>query len=226
MFIADDKPGTAENYSTAISASNLRCEPDRGGAADSLIAVGWSSSRLGASLMRLQSEWDCSSKPAKPKAEAIKALATTLPRLEPSKTLDMRAAYERASEWHRHELGLLLQRLKTLPEVRLQMTIWARKAMIADAQHRAAEIILWHLDHTCEPCGGLGKIKIPGTPSLSHKDCKACHGSRQRPVPASDEQQRYRRESLIMLKHIDVCVKTAKTNLSHRLHGMRTKKHQ
>ena len=54
----NDTVTTAEKYSSAISASNLKVEADKGGAADVLIAVGWSPSRLGAALMRLHTEYD------------------------------------------------------------------------------------------------------------------------------------------------------------------------
>jgi hypothetical protein len=47
-----------EKYSSAIHSSNLRVEADKGGAADVLIAVGWSASRMGAALMRLHTEYE------------------------------------------------------------------------------------------------------------------------------------------------------------------------
>lgn len=47
-----------ERYSTANTASNLRCEADRGGAIDVIIASGMSPSRLGSALLRLRTEWD------------------------------------------------------------------------------------------------------------------------------------------------------------------------
>jgi hypothetical protein len=53
-----DFPTVEEKYTSAIHASNLRVEADKGGSADVLIAVGWSPSRLGAALMRLHSEQD------------------------------------------------------------------------------------------------------------------------------------------------------------------------
>ena len=49
---------TAEKYSSAIHASNLRVEAEKSGAGDLLIAVGWSASRIGAALMRLHTEYD------------------------------------------------------------------------------------------------------------------------------------------------------------------------
>lgn len=51
-------PTVAERYSQAIHASNLKVEADKQGSADTLIAVGWSQSRIGALLMRLQTKAD------------------------------------------------------------------------------------------------------------------------------------------------------------------------
>ena len=51
----DTKPDVTERYVTAINTSNLKTEADRGGAADVLIASGWSPTRLGSALLRLVS---------------------------------------------------------------------------------------------------------------------------------------------------------------------------
>ncbi len=53
-----DAPEVEERYITATNTSNLKISQDRPGAADVLIAAGWSASRLGAALMRLHSEFD------------------------------------------------------------------------------------------------------------------------------------------------------------------------
>lgn len=54
----DERPGVAERYSTAIEASNLKAEADKGGAVDLIIAAGWSGDGMGASLYRLRAEYD------------------------------------------------------------------------------------------------------------------------------------------------------------------------
>ena len=58
-----DAPGVAERYSTAITSSNLKVQADKSGAADLLIAAGWSPSRIGASLLRLVTEYDAAAIP-------------------------------------------------------------------------------------------------------------------------------------------------------------------
>lgn len=47
-----------ERYSSAVTASSLKVEADKGGAADVLIAAGWSPSRIGSALMRLHTKAD------------------------------------------------------------------------------------------------------------------------------------------------------------------------
>jgi hypothetical protein len=61
MQEALDKPTVEETYSRSVTSSNLRMETredSQTSAADVLIAAGWSSSRLGAALMRLRAEYD------------------------------------------------------------------------------------------------------------------------------------------------------------------------
>ena len=56
-----DTPTIAERYITATQSSNLRCETRADapiGHTGMLIAVGWSPSRIGAALMRLQTKAD------------------------------------------------------------------------------------------------------------------------------------------------------------------------
>ena len=57
-----DTPTIEERYISATQASNLKVEADKGGAADIIIAAGWSPSRVGQALMRLASEWDGAAK--------------------------------------------------------------------------------------------------------------------------------------------------------------------
>lgn len=58
MFDTQDRPGIEESYQVAGNTSDLTVEADRRGAADVLIAAGWSPTRIGAALMRLHSEYD------------------------------------------------------------------------------------------------------------------------------------------------------------------------
>lgn len=39
------------------------------------------------------------------------------------------------------------------------------------------ECLLWWLNNTCKSCGGHGQTIIPGTTTLSERDCKDCNGT-------------------------------------------------
>lgn len=218
----DTKPTVQERYSNATHTSNLRVEAERSGAADTLIAMGWSPSRLGAALMRVHSEWDGAEKPKRMNATAVDLLAASLPRLgEDKNVVDIVGARQQAQDWYMHELKILFGKLKTMPEVRHQLELWAHKQSIQNPNHHAADVLGWWLDHRCQACEGRGKEKIPNTPSLSMRDCRVCRGSGETRIPHKQGFPRYELDSRRMLKHIDVCVKTAQTNLKQRLQGYR-----
>lgn len=72
-------PGIDERYTTAITASNLKVEGDRTGAADLLIAMGWNKSRTGAALLRLRTEYDAHARaPGEVNATALRLLCGNL----------------------------------------------------------------------------------------------------------------------------------------------------
>lgn len=221
----DTKPTIEEKYTSATHASNLRVQAERGGSADVLIAMGWSPSRLGAALMRLHSEWDGCEKPKRMNPAAVELLAASLPRLGEGKNIvDIVGARNQAHDWYMHELKILFGKLKTMPDVRHQLELWAFKQSIQNPNHHAAEVLGWWLDHRCPACEGRGKEKIPNTPSLSMRDCRVCRGSGETRIPHKQGFPRYESDSRRMLKHIDVCVKTAQTNLKQRLQPYRPKK--
>ena len=63
MLINEDRAGVEEQYGHACTSSNLRCEADKRGATDVLIASGMSNSRIGGALMRLRTEYGSDSVP-------------------------------------------------------------------------------------------------------------------------------------------------------------------
>ena len=58
MTLPEDRPSTAERYGRAMRSSRLTVTPERAGDVDLLIAAGWTTDSLGASLYRLRAEWD------------------------------------------------------------------------------------------------------------------------------------------------------------------------
>lgn len=49
------------------------------------------------------------------------------------------------------------------------------------AKEMAQKCLAWHRDGTCRPCEGRAYSLIPGTKTLSERECPACRGSGKRP---------------------------------------------
>jgi hypothetical protein len=229
-----------ERYGLAINASNLRVRADdhADGAPRILIAAAMSPDRLGAALMRLVSEWDGSEKPRHPSRDDTLAVFKSLKpgyipfvyspaerqrREESDNKRRHDFAPQMTYDWYMHELKLLCQKLKTLPEVCAQVIAWVREQGIADAERRAAEVLNWWLHHVCPACNGRKKEHIPGSPSLSHRDCQVCKGSGMTRVPHGLNDSRGLVESWKILRHLNYCVAQAQGSLKVRLRGMRAR---
>lgn len=120
MLMNEEKRGIEEQYSSAMTSSNLRVEADRPGDADVIIAAGWNQSRIGGALLRLHTEFDASEKLRLATAEQFMLAGKT--------TKEQRAAAARqAFAFNLHETGLLLGKLKALPDVRAQAIMQAMK---------------------------------------------------------------------------------------------------
>ena len=213
----NQRPDIEENYSGAVTSSNLRMDVREGssvGAAGLLIAAAWSPSRVGASLMRLRSEWDSAEKPPRPTEQAIKALAATYPaRVKLADGLEvpaLKAATRHANEWHLHELRLLVGKLKTLTEARNQVALQAMKWRIEDPIPTAGAIIKFWLDQTCSACDGLKWKRAAGSPSLSNRMCTACGGTGIANVPRGQDGRK-------LANFMDDCVSIARRDIKKRL---------
>ena len=197
-------PDVAERFQTACGASNLKVEADKGGAADMMIAAGWSDSRVGMALLRLHSEFDGAAKPKRMGEAAIRALAEANP--DDKGKPRMTWARSEAVAWHRKELRLLAQSLKSRASVLEQLTTWAilkgiDPAVVGPAVHH------W-LSPTCSVCDGHGRRKLPDAPSLSGKPCHACSGTGHTPHPEGSAR---------VLGRIDYVVQVARSSLKQRL---------
>lgn len=52
-----------------------------------------------------------------------------------------------------------------------------RELARVEAEDMARAVLAWHRDSRCKPCGGLGLLKMPGTPHLSGNACSHCRGT-------------------------------------------------
>jgi hypothetical protein len=198
-FGENDRPGVDEQYLTASVTSNLRVGNDSNirTPGDLVAAAGMNKHRMGLALRRLLTEWDKSAKPPTPTAAQIDALAATFPK-EPKgsehagmvrEESDGRTTYrrphavawEQAQHWYRHELGLLMQSLKSLGTVRAGLVYHYPDPDVV------AGVLVWWLAPTCPHCGGRQKRTIAGTQHLSATDCRPCRGTGLRDTPHGSE---------------------------------------
>lgn len=199
-----------ERYTSAIHASNLRCETRDGApinAADVLIAVGWSPSRLGAALMRLHSEYDGVAKPRPVCHEGLVRMA--LKHKGTQKERETLAQIE-AANWLQNEKALFLGKLKALPAVIEQITIQSVKWEISNPIGFARVSVGHWLNQLCDKCHGVKFELIPNTPSTSAKTCNACNGIGLSVTPYGGDGRR-------MANYMDYCVEMGRRSIKQRL---------
>jgi hypothetical protein len=225
-MLNDEKRGVEEAYTSAGNTSDLRVEADLRGDADLIIAAGWSDSRVGMALLRLHSEWDKAEKPRRPTLQAIATLEATLrmpclPLACDEKALKIantkarqRAAQRMAQDWYMREMAKLVNKLKSLPEVRRELTRYVPKWGIQEAAVKVPAVIAYWLDQTCHACNGLKFTQIANTPALSTKACKACQGSGIAPVPHGQEGRR-------VANYMDECLQKGRDSIRRNLSSYR-----
>ena len=225
--VNEDRPNVEEQYTSATQASSLVVDPDHSGAADKLIASGWSKSRLGSALLRLHSEADRTPEPVRIHERGIQALAFEIARercqvenrgiAERSKrkepdvnAADLAAAREQAGQWYLQEHALRLQRLKTLPEVRHQLNMWAWASDIPKPADVVAGALQWWLTKRCHVCQGQRWQLIPGTGRLSQLPCEACSGTGKTEKPDGAL-------TTMVVVYIGDCINASRDSMSQRL---------
>lgn len=182
-----DRPTFDERYASARNSTNLTVDsselPNRD--ADVLMAAAWSQSRIGHALLQLHSEWDAAEKPRKPKKEDAERIALSLPLVEVGNASipNMKAAWELAYQWHTHETMILLAKLKTLPQIRINLAEQCRVWGWDDPIAKSSEILRWWLDQTCHTCHGTMWEVVEGTNRQSSRPCRACRGSGTSHIP-------------------------------------------
>lgn len=194
-----------ESYSSACSSSNLKVDDSRGDS-DYIIAAGMSKHATGNALMRLQSEYDKAEHPRIAVGAQFHRQAEREMKGATPAQVSARAA-ELAHAHNLHEAGLLLQQLKTLPEVRKILTAKARSWGMTGAEDKAVRVIRWFLDKTCTACGGTKWEVVPGTNRHGSKQCKACSGSGLSKIPCGEDGRK-------IAGYIDECMYSAKWGIS------------
>jgi hypothetical protein len=201
--VQDLEMTTEERYTSAIPASSLKFEAHKQGSADVIAAAGMSRSRVGAALMRLHTEWDRAEKPRRIDSAGLQRIAAEL--CDDEGRPDHARAEIEAAKWHHQQCIFALMRLKTLREVRVELTAQMVRWKIVDPADKAPAVILWWLDQTCPNCHGT-KLAATGRGSI----CKTCRGTGQARIPMGEEGKR-------LANYIDDCVDVARNSIKNRL---------
>ena len=203
----DNTVTIGERVATACHASNLRDEADRASKTDILKALAWSKSRLGAGLMRLQSEFDAIERPRPLTHEAMVSLALTMTGTPKEKQQKAKAE---AAKWQLTEKTLFLGKLKTLPAIIEQVAIQCARWDIPEPRKVATVTVGHWLNQVCPRCHGLKFELIPDSPTLSAKQCKPCNGTGVVNAP-------YGLAGKKMLNYLDDCVSIGQRSIRERL---------
>lgn len=205
----NERPGISETYAGAVGrgSSQVINDPQRKTPGDLIASAGMSPYRLGASLMRMQSQWQGSAAPPRAEVPDVKALARQAARdraeggidhatmtLDQKRAiragakvqrsdLDLAAAeqrrlYARATDWSMAENKLRFQQLKELPTVRAALNRYAtQRGWIDEAAALVAEALRCYLSPVCHACLGRKRGVIEGTARAIGKECRKCRGT-------------------------------------------------
>lgn len=85
---------------------------------------------------------------------------------------------------------LLVGQLKTLPDVRRELTIQLKAWGHDKPEDGALAIVAWWLHKVCSKCDGVRYEVIPGTGRTSGRACKACSGTGEARLPQGEMGKR------------------------------------
>lgn len=196
----NEKPCVEEQYATAVGSSNLRVGNDSNirTPGDLIAQAGMNKHRMGLALRRLMTEWDSSARAVSMPAKQVEALSRTYHKLpnglvlakgkdgKDEEVLPLVRAQREAEDWHAHELGVLFQRLKSLPAVREALVLHAESMICEPGEegvHLVCAVLQWWLHPTCPTCAGRKLKVIAGTGRTSSKACGLCKGTGERKLP-------------------------------------------
>ncbi|WP_019573338.1 hypothetical protein [Curvibacter lanceolatus] len=206
------EPRTIEEaYTAAIVSSHLRVEADRPGAADFLIAAGWSQSRIGLAMLRLHTEWERAAKPRPVSKEAVERIAKEVPRTvkvaPPHPATQQARAQAEVDRWEANEWILVIQQLKSWKGVAAILTGQMDKWKVHDPSAKASKVILWWMNQNCPACNGT-KLGPSGRGAM----CRPCKGTGKTQPPFGEDGKR-------LANWIDCCVELARGNIGQRRSG-------
>ena len=208
-----EAPTTQERYAAATQSSQLRLDARFTGDADYLIAAGLSKASFGTLLMRLQSDWDSSTRriPRKPTRRAIalaaqKSLGKGITKVTKEFS---EAAREKLEAAYLSEVVMLSASLRSLAPARLHLSVKLLLEGMSDES--VTQIILGWLEPTCPFCSGR-KFQLAkwSQTELSDQVCGGCGGTGERPLLGEVEEA--------ARAYMDECVNDARQGVSRKVH--------
>ncbi|MBS0227684.1 MAG: hypothetical protein JSS23_03200 [Proteobacteria bacterium] len=112
----------------------------------------------------------------------------------------------RAGHGTRMDAAMFVGKLRTLPEVRIQIAMQLAAWKVDDSHEAALRILAWWLHKVCGKCHGRGYDVVPGTARLSAKSCRSCDGSGESRIPCGEPGKR-------MVNYLDDCVHHARQSI-------------
>lgn len=197
----DDRPSVEETYERATNTSNLKQEPERRTAADTLRDMAMSADTLATALRRLRSQWEQAEKPIRRRARSPKDFLT-----DGSVTTKEVAELAHTGEksifdaWFMRDTERLLGELSEYPKVRAALAVQALRWGMVDAEGKAAAVLRYWLNQNCPACGGTKWELYAGTTRQSTKACRVCAGSGIAAVPHGQEGRK-------LANHLDQCLR-------------------
>lgn len=170
--------GVDERYQAASNTSDLSVDGEKvGQPIDTVIAAGWSESRVGMALLRLHSEW-CAARPRPFTEQHVGEHAATLPAKKGRP--DTKRARGDLVDAYLSAVKDRAGKLRGREAVERLLREWAC-IKGHDADLVAPTLTHW-LAPQCPSCGGQGKRRLPDAPVLAGS-CESCRGTGERARP-------------------------------------------
>jgi hypothetical protein len=125
-----------------------------------------------------------------------------------------------AAGWSASRIGTALMRLhtkadrNTLEQMHEQIALQAERWGIERPAAVAAAVLSWWIAHVCGSCQGRRFELITGTPALSARPCRACHGTGEQPIPYGEAGKR-------LVAFLDDCRARGVQSIKYRLRERR-----
>lgn len=104
------------------------------------------------------------------------------------------------------QLDQVFQQLKSLPDVRAAMLLWAKEQRKPEPGDLVAAVLAWWLDKTCKTCNGTQWVTRANRPK---QPCTTCHGTGEARIPHGEAGR-------AQLAYMESCLYRARASIKGR----------